>query len=105
MLEINASKLDSSYKAAKAGGVHWGIFQPSFLIPANPLSSSQADDVQLMQCAQCEKVPAHKTCSQCKVCCWCVFCLGPKPRRPTLCSLVQATKYSKVQRSLITSTF
>ncbi|KAK9838394.1 hypothetical protein WJX84_009882, partial [Apatococcus fuscideae] len=73
VLEINASKLDSSYKAglAKGGGLHGGLFQPSFLLPADPLSGDQAEEVQLMQCAHCKKIPAHSSCSRCKLVKYC----------------------------------
>lgn len=69
MLDINASKLDSRYKAALArgGGLHGGIFQPSFLVPADPLSCTEAEEVQRMECAHCKKAPVHGTCVRCKV--------------------------------------
>lgn len=88
VLDINASKLDTRYKAAMAreSNLHRGIFQPSFLVPADPLSCTEAEEVQRMECAQCKKAPVHSMCVRCKVGTqqslsqWLTLCLG-KPCR------------------------
>ncbi|KAK9836231.1 hypothetical protein WJX84_003554, partial [Apatococcus fuscideae] len=71
VLDVNAGKLEDSYKKQQAGGLHKGLFQVSFLLPADPLSGEQAEELQLKRCAHCHKAPTHSACSRCKLVNYC----------------------------------